>query len=408
MGGRDGQRIGIEDSADSLAVGIALADAQTWRVEYTNRAFESWFAASTESNDLADRLPELNRERASKRLDKGRPFPVEAEIRLGARPVSILTTLRHIERGGRQLVLAESVEITKQKEQDHLLNSFSKLADRHKKDLEKANAALEQRSAELQKAYDVIKSQKDRMERELRVARQVQMNMLPRRLTPNRTECTIAGMLKPALEVGGDFFDFFFVDDDRLCFLVGDVSDKGAASGLFMAAAKTLIKANAMRAESTGALASRVNAELAINNDSCMFITLFIAILDLNTGEVVMTNAGHNKPYRRPPGKHAEMLTDRDGPPLGVVEDAEYSESSTTLTRGEMLVVYTDGVTEATDSTGEMFREPRLEGLINADENPTPERVIRRISDAVTQHEFGTPQSDDITVIAIKFHGSPS
>ena len=299
-----------------------------------------------------------------------------------------------------------------------MLDSFSKLADRNKIQLEKANQALAQKTEELKEAFDLIKAQTDRMARELEVARQVQMNMLPRDFTPNHTECTVAGTLKPALEVGGDFFDFFYVDSDRLCFLVGDVSDKGAASGLFMAAAKTLIKAHALRAESTAGIVARVNRELSVNNDSCMFVTLFLAILDLKTGEVVMTNAGHNPAYRMRRERDLVSLSDRNGPPLGIVEAADYTESSMVLEPDDLVVVYSDGVTEAMDQEKRMFGETRLEELLVDDKVSTAESVVRTIADAVTAFEHGTLQSDDVnatgslslirddvTVIAIKYHG---
>ncbi len=160
------------------------------------------------------------------------------------------------------------------------------------------------------------------MERELQVAREVQRNMMPIDFAPSHEECMVAAVLKPALEVGGDFFDFFYADKDRLCFLVGDVSDKGAASGLFMAAAKTLIKMHAIRAESTAAIISRVNRELAVKNDSCMFVTLFVGILDLTTGEVVFTNAGHDPPYLVRSRQRPELMSHKNGLPLGVDDEA--------------------------------------------------------------------------------------
>jgi sigma-B regulation protein RsbU (phosphoserine phosphatase) len=297
------------------------------------------------------------------------------------------------------------VDITKQKEQEHMLDSFAKLADRNKIQLEKVNQALSQKTEELQEAVDVIKAQKNRMSRELEVARQVQMNMLPRDFVPNHKECTVAGTVRPALEVGGDFFDFFYVDTNRLCFLVGDVSDKGAASGLFMAAAKTLIKAHAVRAESTAGIVSRVNRELSVNNDSCMFVTLLLAILDLSTGEVVLTNGGHNRPYRIRQGQEPESIRELSGPALGIVEAADYSEATIVLEPGDLMVVYSDGVTEAMSRKRELFGEDRLERLLALNSMTTAEVVGRTIADAVAAFEEDSQQSDDVTVVAVKFHG---
>lgn len=218
----------FQDVADALSVGIAIADPGTWQVTYQNRAFSEWFPAPLGDDSLAGRLRSLREDRARRRIEKGRAFTVDSELRAGNRPIAVRTTLREVECGELRLLLIEAVNVSKEMEQEHMLDSFSKLADRNKVQLEKANTALLEKTEELQRAYDLIKAQKDRMERELDVARQVQMNMLPSDFVPNHKECTVAGTLKPALEVGGDFFDFFYVDTDRLCFLVGDVSDKGA------------------------------------------------------------------------------------------------------------------------------------------------------------------------------------
>ena len=381
-------------------------DPADWSVEYANQRFDEWFPAPQDGAALGDRIAGLNLERAAKRLQKGRTYAVESEARTGARTKVLRTTLSAVDIGERPLVLAEAMDTTKQKEQEHMLDSFAKLADRHKLELERTNAALSRKTEELEKAFGLIKSQKNRMQRELEVARQVQMNMLPSDFSPNHKECTVAGTLKPALEVGGDFFDFFYVDTDRLCFLVGDVSDKGAASGLFMAASKTLIKAHAMRAESTAGVVARVNRELSTNNDSCMFVTLFLAILDLKTGRAILTNAGHNPPYRVRSGQSLEVLEDRNGPALGIVPEAEYSETVINLEPEDLVVVYSDGVTEAMSRDNEMFGEQRLKDLLDPAKDVTAARAVRSIAEAGSVFEDGTQQTDDVTVIAVRFHGS--
>ena len=392
-------------AADALAVGWAVADPVDWRVEYANVAFEAWFPREPGDDLLTKRLADLNTDRANKRIAKGRPFVFETEIRSGARPTALRTTLREVHHEGRRVIIVETLDVTKYKEVEHMLDSFSKLADRNKIQLERANRALEQKTEELGQAYDLIKAQKDRMERELQVAREVQQNMMPINFVPTHSQCTVAAVLKPALEVGGDFFDFFYVDSDRLCFLVGDVSDKGAASGLFMAAAKTLIKAHAMRAESTAGIVSRVNRELAANNDSCMFVTLFLGLLNLQTGEIVFTNAGHDPPYLVRDGVDPELVLARNGLPLGVLDDAEYTESEITLKPDDLLLVYSDGVTEAMDREGKVLGHERLEELLAGDKSATPESTVRALAEGVEAFEVGTPQSDDVTAIALKFHG---
>ena len=396
----------LEELTNSLAAGFAIADAVNWHVEYANRRFDEWFPAPPDDVSLASRLVGLDVDRARRKMDKGRLYVFESELKTGARTTALRTTLRQTELRGRRVVLAEAADSTKLKKQEYMLDSFAQLADRNKNQLEKANQALSRKTKELKQAYDVIKGQKDRMERELEVARQLQMKMLPNDFVPNHTECTVAGSLKPALEVGGDFFDFFYVDKDRLCFLVGDVSGKGAAAGLFMAAAMTVIKVYAVSAESTAGIVARVNHELSINNRSSMFVTLFLAILDLRTGRVLLTNAGHNRPYRVRGGQDPELIPDQNGLILGINEAAEYTEGAIVLEPDDLVIVYTDGVTEAMNREGEMFGEGRLEAFLTLEDVTTAESAVRSITDAVTAFEDGARQSDDVTVIAIKFHGS--
>ncbi len=389
----------------SLGVGVAVADARTWEVRFANQAFTNWFPPTSGDDDLSARLHDLKEDRARKRLEKGRSFSFESEIKVGARAIALKTTLRQVDRTGESFLLVETVDLTKQKEQEYMLDSFAQLADRNKRQLEAANRALEEKREELEKAYHLIKAQKDRMERELNVARQVQMSMLPMDFSPNRDECTVAATLKPALEVGGDFFDLFFVDSHRLCLSVGDVSDKGAPSALFMAAAKTLLKSHATRAESTAGIVGRVNRELAVNNESCMFVTLFLAILNLETGELIFTNGGHNPPYLMRKGHTPERLSQRNGPALGVVPLANYTEDRIVLESGDLLVAYTDGVTEAMNDAKEFFGDARLETTLSADHVNSAEEAVRSLADAVTAFEDGAPQFDDTTILAVKFHG---
>lgn len=389
----------------SLAVGVALADATSWRVKYANRTFTEWFPAAADEDTLSGRLIDLKEDRARQRIDKGRHFSYESEIKAGARTTALRTTLREIDKKGERLILAETVNVTKQKEQEYMLDSFAKLADHNRRQLEKANRALSEKTTELKKAHDLIKAQKDRMERELELARRVQMDMLPMNFVPNHSECTVAGTLKPALEVGGDFFDIFYVDSHRLCFSVGDVSDKGAAAGLWMAAAKTLLKVHSGGAESTAGIVGRVNRELSTRNESCMFATLFLAILNVSTGEVIFTNAGHCRPYLIREGKEPKMLANRNGFPLGVDKSAEYTEEQIVLEPDDLLVIYSDGVTEAMNGAKELFGELRLEALLSSRKSWTAENAVLTITDAVVAFEKGTQPADDITVLAVKFHG---
>jgi DNA-binding NtrC family response regulator len=163
----------VEALANSPTIGFAIAGGANWRVEYANQRFQEWFPAPSDDLSLTRRLPGLNEERARRKIDKGHSYAFESELKIGARTTALRTTLSEIEQTGRRVVLAETVDITKQKEQEYMLNSFAKLADNNKIQLEKANQALSQKAEELQEAYDLIKAQTNRIARELKVAREL-------------------------------------------------------------------------------------------------------------------------------------------------------------------------------------------------------------------------------------------
>jgi sigma-B regulation protein RsbU (phosphoserine phosphatase) len=257
---------------------------------------------------------------------------------------------------------------------------------------------------ELQQAYRIIEAQKERMQKELDVGHEIQMSMLPVSF-PQRPEFDVFATLEPAREVGGDFYDCFFVDEHRLCFSIGDVSDKGVPSALLMAMTKTMIKSRAVSDTSTASILAHVNDELCADNDSGMFVTLFAAILDLRTGELTSTNAGHNPPLLRHVDGTVDWLSRRDGPVAGSLPGLTYAETRTLLRPGDTLLLYTDGVTEADDGTGTLFSAPRLEQLLLASVSPDTPSLVAEVSDAVVAFEAGAPRADDMTLLALHFRG---
>lgn len=267
---------------------------------------------------------------------------------------------------------------------------------------------LKQAEEELQNAYEIIREQKERMEDELNIGREIQMDMIPLVFPPfpDRREFSIFAALEPAREVGGDFYDFHFVDHDKLCACIGDVSGKGVPSALFMAMTKTLLKSRANDDRSIASILTHVNDELSHDNESSMFATVFAAILDLSTGELTYTNAGHNPPYiKRKDGK-LERLDQRHGPVVGAVEGIVYKEMRLTMQPGELLFLYTDGVTEAINSKGKFFSEERLSKKLAAKNLKKPEAYVSRIVGAVKTFAGEVEQADDITLLALKFHGT--
>ncbi|MCJ8499467.1 SpoIIE family protein phosphatase [Desulfatitalea alkaliphila] len=248
---------------------------------------------------------------------------------------------------------------------------------------------------------------KERIESELKIARAIQMSFLPKHFPPfaDQAAFDLFAALEPAKAVGGDLYDFFMLADGRLFFSVGDVSDKGVPAALFMAVSKTLMKGIAELAASPAEILARVNAELCPGNDSAMFVTVFCGILDLTTGELVYSNAGHNPPVLLRAGGTPEMLSLPPGMVLGVMEDAAFADSTVRLQAGDLLLLYTDGVTEAMDDAGRLFSDERLLDEMGAMPSRAPQPVVERLFAAVHAHAADAPQSDDITVLAMQYKG---
>jgi len=244
----------------------------------------------------------------------------------------------------------------------------------------------------------------ERLESELSMARDIQLSLVPNVFPPfpNCPNLDIYAILQPAKEVGGDIYDFFFIDEERLCFVIGDVSGKGMPAALFMSATRTLFKAQADREGDTGEILKKVNNDLCRGNDSSMFVTLFCGILHMTTGEVIFSNGGHNPPYLYRQGA-LEMLSHKHGPALGILEDISYGSARMVLEPGDMLVMYTDGVTEAMNSRNEMFEVQRLEQAMKKSINPSPETILKGIMSEVGEFVRGAEQSDDITMLALHY-----
>jgi len=222
---------------------------------------------------------------------------------------------------------------------------------------------------------------------------------------PDRKEFDIYATLIPAREVGGDFYDFFFIDDQRLCFAIGDVSGKGVPASLFMALTKTMFRATGGRQNATAeTILSRLNTEICRDNDSCMFVTVFCAILDVRTGQVEYSNAGHNLPYVLSDGA-VTALTNTGGMALGVTDSVNFNAGRIVLKPGDHLVLYTDGVTEAMDRDEELFSEGRLETTLQSVKGRSSKEVIERITKDVQHFAAGAPQSDDITLLVLGYAG---
>ncbi|MBI3928357.1 MAG: SpoIIE family protein phosphatase [Armatimonadetes bacterium] len=249
---------------------------------------------------------------------------------------------------------------------------------------------------------------KERIERELSIAREIQMSLVPKIFPPffNRPELDLYAVIQPAREVGGDLYDFFFLDEHHLFMLVGDVSGKGVPAALFMAVTKTLFKATATRGLSIAEVMTRVNRELCEDNDSGMFVTAFCALLDTRTGSMEYSNGGHNLPYVvHPEAGGLSVVPRTGGMGLGVMEDVEFQTGNLELAPGDALFLYTDGVVEAMDRHRNLYSNRRLEELLADLGTDDPRPIIERVLESVEEFSSGAEQSDDITLLVMTYVG---
>ena len=258
----------------------------------------------------------------------------------------------------------------------------------------------------LKRSMDEIARVKQRMQNELNVGRDIQLGMLPTE-KPDTTDFNVEATMQAALEVSGDFYDFFPVGPKSYAFCVADVSDKGVASALFMAVTKALIKARCREDSSPASVVTWVNDEMAVGNDSCMFVTLFIAILDSMTGRVRYTNAGHNPPYLKRADGSLECISERHGPMIGAMGGLTYGEGTLEMGQGDTLVLFSDGVTEAMNRDRELYGESRLETLLAGNTGNSVQSLVDDVLVSIREFADGADQSDDITLLAFSYDASP-
>lgn len=248
---------------------------------------------------------------------------------------------------------------------------------------------------------------RERIQSELNVATDIQASLLPRLFPafPERPEFDVFASMDPAKEVGGDFYDFFFIDENNLCFLIADVSDKGVPAALYMMVAKTLLKSEGQRLGEPDQILSSVNNILAADNDNCMFTTVLCCILNTRSGEVRLASAGHNPPLIIDE-QGIRYLRLKTGLVLGPMTDISYQTERIVLLPGDTLFLYTDGVTEAADPENRLYGESRLLDALQRCQNDEVTDMIHAIRAEVTRHANGAPQSDDVTMLAITYRGS--
>ena len=250
------------------------------------------------------------------------------------------------------------------------------------------------------------RAQLNALQQELNIAARIQQSILPRVFPafPDRTEFDLFATMTPAKEIGGDFYDFFLIDSERLGFVIGDVSGKGVPAALFMAVCRTLLRATAMQASSAGDCLQYVNKVLAAESADAMFVTLFYGILNSRTGEVEFAVGGHNPPF---------LLSENEVRPLrfegdmivGISKEALYKSERVQLRPGEGLFLFTDGLTEASNEAQDLFSEERLEATLQSCAAQPLQGLVGTVAEEVRKFVGSAPQADDLTIMTVRYHG---
>lgn len=248
-----------------------------------------------------------------------------------------------------------------------------------------------------------LREEKARIEAELNLAKDIQLRMIPTgqpQLTQEQNINFYAKLI-PAREVGGDFYDYYWLDQNQLGFVVGDVSGKGVAAGFMMAICRALLKSRATVDSSPGSVLTHVNNQMAAENPDYMFVTVFMAVLDLKKKTLTYSNAGHNPTFVRHKDGNLTKLTDLHGPVIAAMEGMEYGETIVQLKAGDVVFAYTDGITEAHNSAKELFSEARLKESLKQPFK-SPKEIVERVFMNILMFERGEEQFDDLTALCIE------
>ncbi len=252
-----------------------------------------------------------------------------------------------------------------------------------------------------------VMAEKERIGTELNVAKRIQEGMLPSIFPPfpERSEFDLYASMIPAKEVGGDFYDFFMVDDTHIALVMADVSGKGVPAALFMAISKVLIKTSVQAGRGPAETLERVNNQLLEGNDTGLFVTVWLAVIDITTGKGVAANAGHMHPVLRRRDGEFELIKYRHSPAVATIEGIPFKEHEFELESGDAIFVYTDGVTEATNSEEELFGEERMIEVLNMNAKAETDKLLPAVKEAIDIFVGDAPQFDDITMLIFEYIG---
>lgn len=280
-------------------------------------------------------------------------------------------------------------------------------------EIEELSDSFEQMNVELRDYIEQLRlatAEKERIGAELNMAKDIQAAQLPNALSafPDRKDFEIFASMTPAKEVGGDFYDFFLVDDDHLAMVIADVSGKGIPASLFMMISKILIKNRLKAGDSPSAALGKVNNQLIETNNikPKQFVTVWLAVLELSTGKGKAANAGHEHPVLKRADGAYELVEYRHSPPVSLVKGLKFREHDFELKPGDRLFVYTDGVAEAKNIEREMFGTDRLLSVLNSDQNASPQQVLENVINGINAFVGDAEQFDDITMLGFAYHGA--
>ncbi|MBR6710625.1 MAG: SpoIIE family protein phosphatase, partial [Selenomonadaceae bacterium] len=268
-------------------------------------------------------------------------------------------------------------------------------------------AALSGKTVRYLQEVERVTAEKERIGTELALATRIQADMLPNIFPPfpERSEFDIYASMDPAKEVGGDFYDFFLVDEDHLCMVIADVSGKGVPAALFMMASKIILASQAKQGKSPAQILTDSNASICSNNREQMFVTVWLGILEISTGRLTAANAGHEFPAIRRPDGSFELYRDKHGLVIGGMDGIRYKEYELQMEPGAKLFLYTDGVPEATNAEMELYGTDRMIDALNEDPMAAPEQILQNVRTAVDAFVQEAEQFDDLTMLCIEYKG---
>lgn len=261
----------------------------------------------------------------------------------------------------------------------------------------------------LNEKYAKQMMESSRLETELTMASSIQADMLPNIYPafPEHPEFDVYASMDPAKEVGGDFYDFFMVDEDHLCLVMADVSGKGVPAALFMMASKIIIASHAKLGKSPAQILTDTNTAICSNNREEMFVTVWLGILEISTGKLTAANAGHEYPVLKKADGKFELIKDKHGFVIGGMDGLKYNEYELRMDAGSKLFIYTDGIPEANNADGKLFGSERMLNALNKDVSASPESILKQVRSDVDAFVKDAEQFDDLTMLCIEYKGAP-